>query len=163
MQAGNQYPVKSLEATQFTEALAVGASSGVYNLQMPRALFGRTLIRNIRIISKENCAWRLDWFSGAAGPTADPQTDTWLGWYSFVEADGQQFNATGLFHYMVPGVNEPYVDLDTINVGGTIQGVPSLHLVLTIQNQGGNVNTKSAGAAGDIVIAVDLEPMAEQG
>lgn len=155
MQTGIQLAAASVAANNFTEALPAGTSSVINNILLPRGAWGRTLIRSIEIVSKENCAWQVDWFSSSLGVTTDPDTDNWLGRWGFAQADGQQLNGAGLWRYVIPEIVEPYQDLQHANADQP----QYLHLMLT--NQTGSTVDKSALAAGAVKIIFVVEPMGQ--
>lgn len=150
-QLGQQYRVKSLSTRDFTAALAAGAASVLTDLQLPAALKRQAVIRSIFILSVENLAWELNWFSGAAGVTASPDTDTWLGRWQFAAADAVQITGSSLYRYAIPEIVQPYRDLD----GGTVE---NLHLMLVNREA---VTGKTAGAGGAMTVWFNLEPTRE--
>ena len=76
---GIQFTIASNPATQFAGAIASGANSGIVDLQLPKQLFGPSVLRSLVILSVQQLAWELDWFSNDSGEGATPGTDTWLG------------------------------------------------------------------------------------
>lgn len=155
MQAGLQFPVKSLAATQFTEALAPGAASALYSIGLPQSLWRRALVQSLTIVSKDNVAWEINLFSSATGPTTDPTTDTWLGRWTFGESDGEQIGGTGLWRYVIEGLGIAYVDLDGANNAAVAQ---TLHVIVVNKSL---VNTKAANAAGALTLTAVMELMAQ--
>lgn len=142
MQAGYQQLVITDETTTFTEALIAGAASAMYNIPLTLGLSRTWVFKGVTVIAKEQFAASFEIFATAAGDTADPQTNTWLGNYPFNEAQFQQIGGSGLWKATIYGVEIPYQDLDSINTDGV---PPTLHV--TLMNRSG-ANGKSAGAAG---------------
>ena len=146
------FPVVSVPATNFTEALATNAKSAMNLLYgiVPQAS-RQYLIQQIEVTTKENIGPQFNFFASAAGFTTDPATDTFLGQVTFLAAQGAQIGASGLWRYFVNGLQMPYYDADTLNS----LNPPSLHVIL--QNVG--ATSKSAGAAGSIAVTIWMQAM----
>lgn len=165
-------PVKSVMATQFTEALAGGAAPGtpggasaMYDLVGLPPAIRRVLIRAILVETTENFGPEINIFQTNAGKTTTPLTDTFVGRFGFLKASGQQLAAAGLWRYYVDGLAIPYVDLDTTGNANASQaaqqGAPTIHVTLD------NIDTvaKLAFVAGNppvgaAVVTLTCEPMA---
>jgi hypothetical protein len=154
------FPVTSIEATHFTEALAAASAPGVppfvgsavYNIPgVPAIGSRRFLIRSIRITTKENFGPGISFFSRAAGMNADPALDCFVGRWAFLAVNGEQVAGIGLWRYYIDGLAIPYFDLDN----AALPGPSFLHAML----ENTDVIPKSAGAAGNVVVTVYMEPV----
>jgi hypothetical protein len=152
---GIQFTIASNPATQFAGAIASGANSGIVDLQLPKQLFGPSVLRSLVILSVQQLAWELDWFSNDSGEGATPGTDTWLGRWIFQEADGAQINAAGLYRYAIVELWQPYLDLQNYEVDG-----PQYFHLMLVNN---DATPKNAGPTGAITIQATFSPMAREG
>jgi hypothetical protein len=131
---------------------AIAQNAGVaYDLVLPSGLFGvngnaLTVIKSLQIVSVQNLAWELWVYKQAAGQQSDPQSDQFAGFWSFAATDGKQIAGAGLFYYYIDGLEVPYRDLD-------FKG--KLHMILVNRS----VTSKNAGATGNIVVQVGMQPM----
>lgn len=147
------YPVISVEATHFLEALAQNAASVMYNLQMPSQLKGRDfIIRAIRCTTLQDFAPEFNFFSSGAAtqPNADPGIDAFLDRFAFTAAQGEQLGAAGVWRYFASNLDIPYFDADTMNA----TGVGSLHVIL----QNLSATAKLISPAGNMTATFWLEP-----
>ena len=153
------YPVSSSETMNFTEALAAASgtlappyvASAMNNISgVPAIGSRRFLIRALKVIAAQNFGPEINIFGKAAGPTLDPQTDSFIARYQFLAVNGDQIGGTGLYRYYVDGLAIPYHDADRDN----IVGVGFLHVIL----QNVDVTAKLAGAAGYVKLVAYLEP-----
>jgi len=149
------YPVVSVPATNFTEALTTGQASAMNNLYgVPPILSRRFLIKVIEITTKENYAPQLQFFAAAAGVTTDPATDQFLGLWGFAQTDAVRIAGAGLYRYWTTldeGI--PYYDNDWL--GAANLNPPTLHCLL--QNTG--ATSKSAGSSGSTKVTCWLQAM----
>lgn len=141
---------QSDSATHFTTAIAQNAAESE-DITLPSAYAGvggsvKARIRSLVIISKENLAWEVLLYSKTsfAGTTVD--TDTFLARWSFVATDAVQVAATGDYLYYVDGLDQAYIDESKAG---------QLHVRLVNRS----VATKTANAAGAVVVKFGLEPM----
>jgi hypothetical protein len=135
---------------QFTGALATNATENE-NLVLNAALAGvngaaQGLIRSITIVSDQNLAWELQWYTADTFQNADPEVDSFLSYWAFAAADGVQVAATGLYRYYVDGLAIPYKDADASG---------EMHISLINRS----VTSKNAGATGEIKVTLGVEPM----
>ncbi len=151
--SGFLFPIVSLKGSNFTEGLAQWVASAMNNRPLwPSSGSRRFLIRAIEVLARENFGPELNFFSTAAGFTTDPATDTAIARFGFIATMGEQIGGAGLWRYYVDGLAIPYVDLDTVNTGTP----PTLHVIL----QNISATAKTAGAPGEIVVTVYVEPAA---
>lgn len=138
------------ETVAFTGALATNAVA-TYDLALTPALAGvggsaKNLVRGITIISVQNLAWEIQLRTSATNVSNDPNTDVFLGRWSFAATDAVQNAGAGDWLYYVDGLAVPYRDDDHAG---------KLHLVLVNRSAAG----KNAGATGYLVVRTHLEPM----
>lgn len=154
MQAGFQHIVRSSPATVFTEALAAGASSALYNIPVGgQTGVGDSVFKGVSIIATQVCAYEIDLFnSGIGQPSATVAGDLWIGSWTFAEASFQQFGGAGLWRANIYGIDLPYRDYDFNNAFTEV----TIHAVLTNRSA---INAKSAGAPGALMVAFFLEPV----
>jgi len=144
------YTVVSDKDTHFTTALAQNASESE-NLLLPTALDGvngnaRSIIRGITVISDQNLDWQLVFFNSDTFVNADIDLNTAIASYKFTAStDALQVGGSGSYYYFKDGLNLPYLDAD--NTG-------ELHVLLVNRSATG----KNAGATGEVVIKVHMEP-----
>jgi hypothetical protein len=148
------YSVRTDKDTHFTGAIAQNAKEDE-NVVLPGALDGirgnaRGYIKGIMIQSDENLAWELAFWSTDGFENTDLDLDTFISRWSFVVADGVRFGGTGQYYYYIEGLKIPYVDED--NTG-------ELHMSLVNRSAA----AKTAGAAGEVVVEVYMEPMGPEG
>jgi len=144
------YTVRSDKDTHFTGAIAQNASEAE-DIALPGALAGingnaRSHLRSITILSDQNLAWEVMLFSSDTQEDTDADVDTMVGWWQFSTAGAVQLAGAGLFRYYIDGLAVPYVDDD--NSG-------ELHVKLVNRSATG----KNAGATGEVIIELALEPM----
>lgn len=147
------YPVIAVGTINFLEALAqnaVGAMNNLYGL--PRQGSQRFFIRAIECATMENFGPEFNFFGSAAGFTTNPDTDTFIARYGFVDAMGERMGGAGLYRYYVDGLAIPYFDLDAAN---SAEINPLLHVKL----QNISATGKSANAAGAIAATFWVSPM----
>ena len=145
------YTVRTDKDTHFTGAIAQNASEEE-NVVLPGALAGirgnaRGYIRSITVVSDQQLAWELGFFSADSFEDADADVDTHIAAWPFQAADGIQIAATGLYRYYVDGLAIPYLDDD-----GTFE----LHVALINRSATG----KNAGATGEVAVEFEIEPTA---
>jgi len=129
--------------TDFIGALATNAV-GYADLALPGALSGmggraRCRLSMITIVATENLSYEVMLFSKAAHATADPDTDSFLGRWSWQAADAVRIAGAGLYYYSIFGLDVPYTDDDSTG---------KLHVGLLNRS----VASKTAGAGGALSI-----------
>lgn len=147
------YTAVSDKDSHFTGAIAQNASEEE-NITLPTALDGvngnaRGIIRGVTIVSDQGLDWELYFFgSDLFSETSDMDTDGYLGRCKFTATtDGIQIGGTGNFYYYKDGLEIPYLDADKTG---------ELHVALVNRSATG----KNAGATGEIVVKVHIEPPA---
>lgn len=144
------YQFRTDKDVNFTGGIAQNARADE-NILLPPGLqpTGGTaynIIRAVGIISDQNLDWDLYVFNSTAFSNADLDLDTFNSVVSFAVAAGKQIAGAGSFYYYTQGLNIPVYDA---NATGKI------HLSLVNRN----VTAKNAGATGEIVIILWMEPM----
>lgn len=101
-------------------------------------------IRLVTILSDENLAWEIQFYTRDLFRDADLDIDTYLGSVRFAEGDGLQVAGAGPFRYDLSNLNLPYIDADA-----------SSELHVTLVNR--SAAAKTAGAGGEVVVVTGLE------
>jgi hypothetical protein len=140
--------------THFTGAIAQNAKEDE-NITLPGALDGiggnaRGYIRGIMIQSDENLAWELAFWSSDTFDDTTLDDDDFLSRWSFAAADGVRFGGANQYYYYIEGLEIPYVDDDKSG---------ELHMSLVNRSAA----SKTAGAGGEVVVEVFIEPMGPDG
>lgn len=157
------YKVRTDSTVQWTGAIAQNAS-GDENIALTSGLAGmngkvENILRGLSIVSKENLAWELDFYSSNTFATASPDTNKWLGRWTFAATDAKQIGGTGLWEYYIDGMELPLWDDDTSGTAGSatnpIVGTGKLHVSLVNRSAA----SKTAGTNGALVVTFWLEPM----
>jgi hypothetical protein len=148
---GFQYEVVSLKGTHFTGAIAQNAAE-YESITLLGALAGingnaRGQVRSITVISDENLDWEILLFRKNTFGTADLDADSFIGRWSFVAADAVRIAGAGSYYYYIDGLDVQYTDDD--NTG-------RLHVALINRSAA----AKTAGANGEVVLKVRLDPPA---
>lgn len=138
---GTPQPIRSDKDTEFTLALIQNAFEDE-NLTGLNGNTGR--IRSLVILSDQQLAWEVAFYSSDTFRDADADLDTFLDSFAFRAGNGAQDAGAGLFRYAVTGLDVPYVDDDASN---------ELHVSLINRD----AVAKNAGATGEIVILVTVE------
>ncbi len=158
MQTGIRAFVKTRPTVDFILACVHGAAFDIAAIPIPRALWGRSIIRGVALYQVQDVDWAISLFASAAGVSATlPGDDTFLG--QIVLPDTNRRIATaGLYRQYVGGLNIAYQDADAQTAAG---GEPNnLHIVL--ENIDGGQD-KAADAAGALRIVFDMEFEAQNG
>lgn len=134
--------------TAFTGAIVQNAVE-YEDLALPSGLSGiggraRVRLKMISVISKENLSWELMLFSKDTHATADPETDSFLGYWTFQSATAVRIAGAGLYYYFISGLDVPYWDDDASG---------ELHVGLINRSAA----SKTAGANGEITVAFTFE------
>lgn len=161
MQIGNTYRVRTISTTHFTGALAQNAAAvedidaatlantpGAAGAGLTAGKHTRCRVHGLRIISKENLAWELEfWGAKLAGTPGGAVIDTefFFAKFGFLAADGTQATGDTFFHYYVPVLEVCYADVDQSG---------KIHLRLINRSAA----AKTAGAGGVIVVELEVEP-----
>jgi hypothetical protein len=143
------YQVRSDKDTHFTGAIIQNAAEEE-NIVLPQCLRGmngnaRAIVRSVAIVSDENLDWEVWLFRTDGFQDADLDLDTFTGFMAFAVADARQIAGAGPFYYYRGELNLPYQDAD--NTG-------ELHIALVNRSAA----AKSAGAAGEAVVILEMEP-----
>ena len=156
-QLGRLLVIDTDPATQFIAGLAQNASdllSWTPDMAIAAAPDCRGRVIAIAIISDQNLAWELNFWSREAGPAAaSVSLDSFLGRKGFIAGDGLQIAGAGSFRYFASGLDitvldeDPRVDRDSPYAG-------RLHLSLVNRSATG----KNAGATGEIKIRLFVDP-----
>jgi hypothetical protein len=156
-QSGRILHVRTDKDTNFTGTLAqnVGLQETLTpgTNGYPTALKAnmRAILRSMVILSKENLAWEVWLFGSSTFASTDADTEYFLGRWTFVAGDGIRatvgVTTDTYYHYYIDGLqismrNKP------LDVTGNI------YMRLVNRSAAG----KSAGAAGEIVIDLGVEP-----
>jgi hypothetical protein len=159
MQAGQLVVVRTDPATQFTEAIAQNAMAEL-TLTMPQAgdVAGagfvdgglaaggsvRSRIKSIIITSVESLDWVVWLWGNDTFADANPANAQLLGFAALAAASAKRIAATGLYYYVLTGLDIVYEDL---------MGAGQIYLGLQPTSAG-----KSVGAAGSVVVQLVVEP-----
>ena len=139
--------IRSDKDLAFTDALIEDAREDE-SLAFPNEI-GRSnevLIETISIISKENREWDVYLFTKSGFSNADLDLDNFLTVVKFTEVSGNQIATAGSFYYSQALLAIAYKDLDATS---------KLHISLV--NRG--IGTKTAGAAGEIILLFGVRPV----
>lgn len=152
-QAGNLITVQSDKDLHFTGAIAQDAEERE-NIVLPQALGSanfrraRSRLKALRILSDQNLAWEIDLYGkDTFGDPADLDSNSWIGRWGFQAADGLRIAGAGPYLYYIDGLDVPYEDQDATG---------ELHVSLVNRS----ATAKSAGAAGEIVVAFVFDSLA---
>lgn len=137
------YTKRSDKDEHYTGAIAQYA---VENESLTGLRANKILVRNIRFTAKENLSFRLIfWGKDTYQDTADLDLDPFLGAVDLdLPARGFRVAAANQYYLDIRGVDLHYADWD---------GTKELHL--SLQNL--SAASKSAGAAGEVVVEVEYE------
>lgn len=140
--------------THFTGALAQDAKEDE-NIVVPAQLSGingrvNGTIRSLMLQSDQNLAWELAFWGSDTTASTDLDVDTFLSRWSFAVADGVRYGGAGQYYYYIEGLAIPYEDADRSG---------ELHVSLCNRSATG----KNAGATGEVVVAVEIEPEGPDG
>lgn len=162
MQTGKVFACASVDGTQFKEQLITNAAV-MYDIPLPSAVgaagVSSSKIRAIRVISSQNLSFDLQYFATHNGPSADPNVDTFLSFWSFIAAMAS-VGPNGMYYYFVSGLDNPYEDADITRDFPVVQGVagtPALHLRLVNRDA---ATKQSYGAGTHFQVTTWLEPTA---
>jgi len=105
----------SRDGVDFTEAIAQNA--GILRAISPQpAIQGlglcRGVIRTLQIWSSANLSWETHFYGTHFGPTADPNSDSWLGHWLFATTDAVQLPGSPLWYYFIPSLEIPVINTD---------------------------------------------------
>ena len=129
------------------ENLAHPSYAGFPAGQIPDGISrARLYIRELRVWSDQNLSWEVQFYSSDTFENADADLDTFLGSFTFAVADGLQLAGAGLFRYSQTKLELYYFDAD--NTG-------EIHVKLVNRS----ATSKNAGATGEVVVAIAVEPM----
>lgn len=160
------YKVRTTSTVQWTAAIAQNAAVNA-NIAVPAGLSGMNgqvecILRGLTIVSKEQLAWELAFYTSDLFAGSSIDTDTYIGSWAFAASgtagDGEQIAATGDFLYYIDGLEIPLwdTDLDVITAGlDATAGSGELHVRLVNRSAA----AKTANAAGAIAVTFWLEPM----
>lgn len=138
---GTPQPIRSDKDAEFTDALVTNAFEDE-NLGGLNGNTGR--IRSIVILSVQQLAWEIAFYSSDTFRSADADLDAFLEQFQFRAANGLQDAGAGLFRYAVTGLDIPIVD---------DEGTNELHV--SIINR--DAVAKIAGALGEMIVLVTVE------
>jgi hypothetical protein len=148
MENAQVYIVRSDKDTHFTGAIVTDAGEAESITGLPAY---KCVIEALNIISKENLAWEVELYTkNTHDDAADMDNDSYIGSVRFTAGDGK----TDGTYYKYSTANSvvnfrgvPYVDEDG-------EGSQELHAILRNRSAA----SKSAGAAGEAVISVQVRP-----
>lgn len=154
------YRVRTDKDVEFTGAILQNAAEEE-NIVLSSGLSGMNgqaelILRGITIISDQNLAWELQFFSSDLFQESNLDLDTFIARWSFAAADGVQIGATGTYEYYIDGLEIPLWDDDRVAVTNAgVTGTGELHVALVNRS----ATSKIAGATGEIVVTFWVEPM----
>lgn len=146
-QLGRVFFVTTDKDTDFTGALAQNAAATA-NLAVPQLPSdAQCRLKNIAIISDQQLAWEIWLWATTSFNTGITDLDALypFGRWSFDSSSGVQIAGTGPYYYYIDGLDVPYMDSAKLS---------QLHVMLVNRSAA----SKSAGAAGEIVVKFCLEP-----
>lgn len=146
-QAGQLTLARTVRTRDFIGSLAQNAAATA-NVQVPGNVKGpaKHRLKSIVVISAENLAWELQFFASANfKQPGNIDNDLFLGYYLFATNNAVQWSGAGYFYYYIAGLDIPIEDAD--NTG-------ALHIALVNRSAA----AKTAGALGEMVIVLGLEP-----
>lgn len=163
-QTGRTLRVRTDKDTQFTAALTqdhaiqvtiapetgqAGANPAPGGYSLPLGPRMRATLRGLRILSKENLAWEVWFFGSSAFATTNADTELFLGRWTFGASDGVVAtvgSTTDTYYaYYVDGLGINLIDAAKVG-----------NIYMRLVNR--SVAAKTAGAAGEIVIELVVEP-----
>ena len=150
MRSVDRHEIATVEGTHFTGALALNASK-VEHVPLRRDLWGAMLncpliVKAVTILSVQNLAWEIQIRRSATHTANDPGADAFLARWTFAATDAVQNDGAGDYLYYIDGNDQCYRDDDTSGL---------LHLVLVNRS----ATAKLAGATGNIVVRLNVEPV----
>lgn len=133
--------------THFTGALATNAGedeniTGLKN--------NAILITGIAVVSDQNLDWDVQFYATDGFDDTDLDTDSFVGVFKFVAADGDQVAATGPYKYSTGSSSNRFIGIDYYDVDETKE----LHVKLVNRN----ATSKNAGATGEVVVTFSYLP-----
>lgn len=136
--------LRSDKDSHFTTEIAQNAKEDE-NLTFPvhntRAV---CVIRDILILSKEQLAWTVQFYTKDTFSTTDADTDAFAGQHIFANTDGLQVAGAGLYRYFIANLEIPYEDNDNTR---------EVHVRLVNRSAG----AKTAGTNGEMTIELGLD------
>lgn len=155
MQAGNIVRVRTDKDVDFIAGAAqnVMLTTNLSNNPVGAGGTARCRIRSIALVADQQLAWELAFFGDSNFMTGQADLDAvrYLGRFSFQAADGTQIAATGPYLYYIDGLDIAYQDFEA----GTVPArVGQIHLGLVNRS----ATAKNAGATGEIVVELGIEP-----
>ena len=137
------YTIRSDKDANFTTAIAVNAKE---DENLAGLASNKIRIKRVRAQADNNLNWEWYMWSTDGFEDADLDIDSFRGRYYHDSLNGVQIAAANQFYYDSGPTDITYEDLD-----GTFE----LHIALA--NRSGVA--KTAGAAGEIIVDIDYEPM----
>ncbi len=113
----------------------------------------RSRIKSLSILSDQNLAWEVNFFGRNTYLTNQADLDLvfFIGRWNFAAGDGTQIAAAGPFIYYVDGLDIPYQDADG--------ALPPAHVgIIHIGLVNRSATAKNAGATGEVVLEIGVEP-----
>ena len=155
MQLGQIVRVRTDKDTDFILGAAQNAmlTADIANDSVGAGGNVRSRIKSLMILSDQNLAWEVNFFGRNTYMTNQADLDLvfFIGRYAFQAGDGLQIAATGPFIYYIDGLDIPYQDAD----GATPPAhVGQLHIGLVNRS----ATSKNAGATGEVVLEIGVEP-----
>lgn len=142
------YIVRSDKDTHFTGALATDAGEAEDITGLPAA---KCTIEGVSIISKENLAWEVEFYSKDTHDDAtDMDNDTFLGSARFLQTDGKTDGT--YYKYSTANAVQSWRGLAYFDQDG--EGSQEVHMILRNRD----ASSKSAGAAGEAVVILSVRP-----
>ena len=143
------HKIRSDKDTHFAGAIAQNASEEE-NLALPKGITGfgdhcKARLKTITLQSDENLNWEIMLFSSDTFANTDLDLDTFIGYWNF-GTGAVRIAGAGQFYYYIAGLDVPYQDDDASG---------ELHVALVNRSAA----TKTAGAAGEVVIEFGFEEM----
>lgn len=157
MQLGRLLVIDTDPTTQFIAGLAQNAEtllSWTPDVAMSASPDCRGRVVAIAIISDQNLAWELNFWSREAGSAAaSVALDSFLGRKAFATGDGLQVAGAGSYRYFASGLDIPVLDEDP-QADRDSPYAGRIHMSLVNRSAG----AKNAGATGEIKIRLFIDP-----
>ena len=161
MQAGQVFPLTTVDGVQFTGAI-VQHGSLQEDLSLPGPVgaggVGRCRIRSAVLWSSQPLDWEIQIYTKHDATSADPNSDSFCGRVAWAAAVGLQNGGAGLYRYYSSDLDIPYEDADYegSGMGPNPPGLAKIHILLVNRNAAAKV---AYGAGGHVRVQLNIEPV----
>jgi hypothetical protein len=162
MQAGQVFPITTIDGVHFTDGLLSNVAE-LETLDLPGVIgaggIGRCRIRGAILWANDNCDFEFQVYGKAIGPNDDPNLCSYCGRWTWVAADGVQNAGAGLYRYYIDGLDIAYEDQDSEGSGvpPLPVGLAKIHLLLV--NRSAMTKKEAYADGGRLRLVLNVEPV----